>query len=56
MIEIVINAALTGIGTGLGVAVGTYLSNKMVIGHLQKIEKKLKIPKEKKIKKEKGNK
>jgi len=47
MFEIIINACIAGLGSGAGVAVGTYFSNKLVIKHLEKIETKL-------IKKKKG--
>ena len=40
-------AGATGLGTGMGVAVGTYFSNKLIISHLDKIESKLKIKKRK---------
>jgi hypothetical protein len=45
LIETIFGAAVTGLGSGAGVAVGTYFSNKLVVEHLKKIEKKLKVKK-----------
>ena len=42
MFETIIAGAITGIGCGFGTAIGTYFSNKLVIRHLDQLEKKLK--------------
>jgi uncharacterized protein YneF (UPF0154 family) len=34
--------AISGIFTGAGVAIGTYISNRYVIKHIEMIEKKIK--------------
>jgi len=33
---------MTGLGTGVGSTIGSYLSNKIVIKHLEKLEARLK--------------
>ena len=43
ILETIISASITGIGAGLGTSVGTYFSNKLIIKHLDKIEKKIKV-------------
>lgn len=37
----ILNACILGLGTGLGSTIGAYLSNKVVVKHLESIEKKL---------------
>lgn len=39
---VVLNACILGLGTGLGSTIGAYLSNKVVVKHLERIEEKLK--------------
>jgi hypothetical protein len=46
-LELILTASTTGLGTGLGVAIGTYFSNKLIIKHLDKLETLLKKKKSK---------
>jgi hypothetical protein len=45
ILETILSAGIVGIGTGLGVSIGNFFSQRMVIRHLEKIENKLKIKK-----------
>ena len=36
IIQPTINALLTALGTGAGIAIGTYASNKLLIEHIEK--------------------
>jgi predicted choloylglycine hydrolase len=38
-LQIVLTATVTGLGTGLGMAIGTYFANKALIQNLEKIAK-----------------
>ena len=42
IVETIMSGAITGLGSGAGVAVGTYFANRAVIKHLDKLEAKLK--------------
>lgn len=57
IIEIIISSAITGIGSGMGVAVGTYFAQKTILKQMEdfdkKIEAKKKEIKEKRMKKKK---
>jgi hypothetical protein len=41
--ETIISATIIGIGTGIGVAIGQFFASRMVITHLERIERKLKM-------------
>lgn len=41
LFETIIGGAITGLGAGLGTTVGSYFSNKLIISHLDKLEKKI---------------
>lgn len=40
IVESIITGAITGVGAGLGTTIGSYFSNKLVIRHLDEIERK----------------
>lgn len=39
--KVIINASITGLGAGLGTAVGNYFAQKAILKHLDKIERRM---------------
>jgi predicted choloylglycine hydrolase len=42
-IQIILTAIATGIGTGAGIAIGTYFANKALIQNIDRLEKLLRM-------------
>jgi shikimate kinase len=50
IVDTIISALITGIGSGAGIAVGTYFAQKTILEKMQKFEEKIKKRKEQHIK------
>lgn len=48
--EIILTALITGVGSGAGVAVGTYFAQKTILKQMQKFEEKVIQKREERIK------
>ena len=44
--DVILNASITGLGSGAGVAIGTYFAQKTLIENLEKLKNKREVKKE----------